>query len=143
MKEEHEACATEIFDSIGVHVTTEGKHHLEAALGSRTFTEEYVSIKVKKWSEEIKCLAKVAVPQPHAAYAAFTHGMSSRWTYLMRTIPNTLDLLLPNEEAICQHFIPALTGRTSCSTAMRDLLALPVRLGGLGLANPATMSSPF
>ena len=60
----------------------------------------------------------------------------------MRTIPNLHDLLLPLEEAICQHLIPTLTGRTSCSTAERDLLALPVRLGGLGLANPATLSSP-
>ena len=60
----------------------------------------------------------------------------------MRTIPNLHDLLLPLEEAICQHLIPALTGRTSCSTADRDLLTLPVRLGGLGLANPVTSSSP-
>ena len=28
------------------------------------------------------------------------------------------------------------------SCGERDLLALPVRLGGLGLANPATLSSP-
>ena len=60
--------------------------------------------------------------------------------YLMRTIPNLHDLLL--EEAICQHLIPALTGRASCSTAERDLLTLPVRLGGLGFANPVTSSSP-
>ena len=30
----------------------------------------------------------------------------------------------------------------SCSTAERELLALPVRFGGLGVANPATLSSP-
>ena len=47
---------------------------------------------------------------------------------MMRTMPNLHDLLLPLEDAIRQHFIPALTGRTSCSTVERDLLALPVRL---------------
>ena len=68
--------------------------------------------------------------------------MSSQWTYLMRTIPNLHDLLLPLEAAIYQHLIPAITGRTSCSTAERDLMALPVRLGGLGLINPAILSLP-
>ena len=42
------------------------------ALGSQTFTEEYVSGKVQEWTKEIKHLAQVAVSQPHAAYAAFT-----------------------------------------------------------------------
>ena len=58
----------------------------------------------------------------------------------MRTIPDIHDLLLPLEDAITQRLIPALTGRGSWSTAERELLALPVRF--LGLANPATMSSP-
>ena len=47
----------------------------------------------------------------------------------MRTIPDIHDLLLPLEDAITQHLIPALTGRGSCSTAERELLALPVRFG--------------
>lgn len=50
--------------------------------------------------------------------------------------------MLPLEDAITQNLIPALTGRRSCSTAERELLALPVSLGGLGLANPTTLSSP-
>ena len=33
----------------------------------------YMSRKVEEWTKEIKHLAKVAVSQPHAAYAAFTH----------------------------------------------------------------------
>ena len=77
VKEEHEVCAIEVFDGTGVQITTEGKGHLGAAIGSRSFAEEYVSSKVEEWTEEIKRLAKVAVSQPHAAYAAFTHGMSS------------------------------------------------------------------
>ena len=71
-----------------------------------------------------------------------THACRVKWMYLMRTIPNLHDLLLPLEEAICQHLIPALTGLASCSTAERNLLTLPVRLRGLGLANPVTSSSP-
>ena len=36
--------------------------------------------------------------------------------------------------------IPALTSRPPCSILTRNLLALPVRLGGLGLVNPSTTS---
>ena len=99
-----------------------------------------MSAKVQDWVKEIQQLAKAAVSQPHAAHAAFTHGLSSRWSCLLRTIPDIQDLLLPLENAIHHHFIPALTGRPPCSSLERDLLSLPVRLGGLGLRNPAVES---
>ena len=83
IKQEHETSARQLFDDTDVHITIQGKRHLGAAIGSRTFTEEYVSHKVQTWTEEIKRIAKVATSQPHAAYASFTHGLSSRWTYLL------------------------------------------------------------
>ena len=97
--------------------------------------------KVREWVKEIMDLSKIASTQPHAAYSAFTHGLSSHWAYISRTIPDIQDLLRPLEMSIHQHFIPALTGREACSAAERDLLALPVRLGGMGLVNPMTEST--
>ena len=141
VKEKHMTTAQELFADTDVHITIQGKRHLGAAIGSRTFTEEYICSKVQTWSEEIKRLANVATTQPHAAYAAFTHGLSSRWSYLMRTIPDIQDLLIPLENEIHQTFIPALTGRPPCSKLERDLLGLPVRLGGMGLTNPVTLST--
>ena len=141
VKEEHENKAKALFADTDVHITTNGKRHLGAALGANTFTEEYVSGKVKEWVNEIMRLSVIASTQPHAAYAAFTHGLSSHWTYISRTIPNIQDLLRPLEIAIHQHFIPALTGREPSSVAERDLLALPARLGGLGLTNPTSESA--
>ena len=141
VKEEHEEKAKALFADTNVHITIHGKRHLGAALGSRSFTEEYVSCKVKEWVDDIMNLAAVASSQPHAAYAAFTHDLSSRWNYLSRTIPDIEDLFLPLEKAIHQHLIPALTGREACSPTERELLSLPARLGGLGLINPATNSS--
>ena len=41
----------------------------------------------------------------------------------------------PLERAISDVLIPEFTGQT-CTEAERNLLALPVRLGGLGLINP-------
>ena len=142
VKEEHENKAKALFADTDVHVTINGKRHLGAALGANTFTEEYVSSKVREWVKEIMHLSVVATTQPHAAYAAFTHGLSSHWTsYIFRTIHDIQDLLRPLEVAIHQHFIPALTGREACSLVERDLLALPVRLGGMGLVNPMSAST--
>ena len=55
--------------------------------------------------------------------------------YFLRTLPDIQDLLEPLEEAISQVLIPAIVER-KCSKLDRDVLALPVRLGGLGLSNP-------
>ena len=85
VKQEHEARAAQLFADTDVHITTiHGKRHLSAALGSKTFTDEYVSNKMQDWTKEIMQLTEVAVSEPHAAYPAFTHGLSSRWTYLQR-----------------------------------------------------------
>ena len=54
----------------------------------------------------------------------------------MRTIPDIAPLLVPLEDAIRLHLIPALTDYAACSPILRDLLALPCRLGGMGIANP-------
>ena len=91
--------------------------------------------------KEIERLSTIANTQPHAAYAAFTHGVASRWTYLSRTIPDTAELFKPLEDAIRLQFIPFLTGQSPISDAMRELMALPVRLGGLGIANPSQSST--
>ena len=59
---------------------------------------------------------------------------------MLRTVPDIADLLNPLEEAIQQYLIPALTGRPPCSSIERELLALPVRLGGMGITNPVSNS---
>ena len=54
----------------------------------------------------------------------------------MRTLPDIENLLQPLERAISDVLIPSLIGR-NCSEAERDLVALPVRMGSLGLINPS------
>ena len=54
----------------------------------------------------------------------------------MRTLTDIENLLQPLERAIFDVLIPSLIGR-NCSEAERDLVALPVRMGGLGLTNPS------
>ena len=98
--------------------------------------EEYVRQKVEHWTHELNTLVSFASTQPHAAHAAFTHGLASKWLYTMRTITDVGHLLQPLENIIRQKLIPALTGRPPPNDLERDLLALPARLGGMGLINP-------
>ena len=79
---------------------------------------------------------KVAITEPHAAFAAFTHGLAGRWTFLSRTMGNISELFQPLEDTIRKRFLPALTGRKPPSDDERAVLALPARLGGLGIRNP-------
>ena len=92
------------------------------------------------WKAELDKLASIAKSEPHAAFAAFTHGLIGHWMYFLRTIEGTAPLLQPLEDSIRQHFLPALTGQSGVSDLERELLALPARHGGLGLVNPTTMS---
>ena len=92
--------------------------------------------KVQEWVGEVVQLSQIASSQPQAAYAALTHGLISKWTYLQRTVDDISDLFKPLEEAIRLHFIPALTGRTGINDLERNLLELPAHLGGLGIVNP-------
>ena len=54
----------------------------------------------------------------------------------MRTLPDIEILLQPLERAISDVLIPLLIGR-NCSETERNLKALPVRMGGLGLIDPS------
>ena len=129
VKPEKEGRAEEMFAGTGIYITTEGRRHLGAALGSRSYLEHYVGGKVEDRVGEVTRLAEFARSQPQASYAAFTFGLRHRWTYFMRTLPDIETLLQPLERAISDVLIPSLIGR-NCSEAERDLVALPVRMGG-------------
>ena len=96
--------------------------------------------RVAKWSKELDSLATIALTQPHAAHAVFTHGLSNKWSYLARTIHGIGTLLQPLEAIIRLKLIPALTGQPPPNDEMHDLLALRTRLGGIALTNPTSVA---
>ena len=112
----------------------ERQRHLGAALGSRTFVESYVTGMVQKWVREQ--LAAIVSSHPHAAYTAMTHGLSSKWSYLSRMIPNISDLFQPLENAIRYKILPTLTSRSAFTDQERDLFALPIDWEALASPNP-------
>ena len=84
IKEEHITNTKDIFHDTQVNISSHGKPHLGAALGSAVFTTEFVSVKVAQLNEELSLLVEVARVHPHAAYAACVHGCIHKWSFLCR-----------------------------------------------------------
>ena len=141
MKQGYKDEAISTFEGTQMVITEEGKKYLGSAIGKQTFIERYVQQKVTTWVDELECLSSIAITQPHAAFVAFIHGLTSRWTYLARTTPNITNLIKPLEETIRKVFLPNLTGQNAFSGTERKLLALPAHLGGLGIFDPSKKST--
>ena len=114
--------------------------HLGAALGTPAYIDEFVKDKVDNWCAELDKLSSIAKTQPHAAYAAYTHGMTSKWTYLARTIPDISHHYQRLERIIRTSLIPSLMNGQPPNDQLHNLLGLPARLGGIGVPNPAMMT---
>ena len=126
--------AQRVFNGTGVNITSFGKKHLGACLGSSSSKQEFVSKKVKDWVTQLKTLSSFAKSDPHAAYSAFTYGFLQKWKYVQRTIPDIEDLFQPLEECLRSEFIPSLLGRAVSDTE-REIFELPTKLGGLNIPN--------
>lgn len=85
-KPEHAEAAEASFQGTGIIITTEGEHYLGGAVGTSPFVHQFVVRKVECRVSELEKLSKFAESQPHVAYAAFTHGFSSKWSYLLRVV---------------------------------------------------------
>ena len=119
--------ANEFFGNIGVQITTEGGKYLGGTIGTEIFQQAFVANKVDEWMKELEALIHIAQSQPHAAYAAFTHGIMAKWSYVLRVIRTQL--------------FPCLTGQNPPNDSFRELLTLPPSLGGLSLINPIDSAS--
>ena len=94
VKVEYLEYAKQVFDGTGLQITTEGKRHLGAVVGTEDFKNEYVAGKIEDWIEELAALEKIAQVDPHIAYCAYVQAIQHRYTYVLRTIPNIKDHLL-------------------------------------------------
>jgi hypothetical protein len=124
-----------------ITITTEGKRHIGAVIGTEEFKEQYVKDKVEKWVKDVKQLADIAKEDPQAALSAYNTGISQRWKFIQRTVPKIEHLFEQLENSISTDLIPALCGR-SISELERKIFALPYRYGGMGILNPVATSDP-
>ena len=121
--------------------------YLGVPLGTEEYAQSFLSNKIKQWNEELNLLATMAHSdtQPHTAYAAFTHRMTSKWSYLSRSMMDASSCLQPIEHTIRTKLIPALTGRPPPNDIERDLhsqLALVVLPWQIQLKQPQPNFSP-
>ena len=125
--------AKEVFGD-SVKITAQGKRHLGAVLGSENFKKEYCEDLVKNWVDELTNLCYIAETQPQAAYAAYTKGYRSKFTYFLRTIEGFEEFVEPVDNLLNNKFLPILFGNEfSIIAEHRDLLALNTSQGGLGI----------
>ena len=113
VKEEHLEYAQNIFLGTGLQITTSGKRHLGAVVGTEEFKQEYVTKKVNGWIEELKELEKVARVDPHIAYCAYVSGMQHRYTYVLRTIPNIQEHLQKLDDAIDMYLVLSICSKST------------------------------
>ena len=73
--------ASEIFADLDVNIVLTSRF-LGGCNGNNTGIEEYVMDKVDDWVRTVSRLAEVAKSYPQSAHSAFTHSLSSQWTYL-------------------------------------------------------------
>ena len=133
VKQQYQKTAEETFMGSEVKITTEGKRHLGAVIGSKSFKKSFSQSLVDEWIILLKLLSKIAESEPQSAYATFVGGFRGKLTYFMRTITSLGESLKPLEDVIRFHFIPAITGGHLCSDNKRLLLSLPLRFGGLAI----------
>ena len=81
VKPQHLEEATQAFHRTGVQLTTEVRPNLGIPLGTDTFKEHFTEQKFATWKAELTVLSDAARHQPHAAFAAFTHGVRHKWSY--------------------------------------------------------------
>jgi hypothetical protein len=142
VKPGHYSRASEIFKNSNIEITSDGVDYLGGAIGSADYIHSALRRRVEAWCEQISYLAKISLAEPHAAFAAFTHGVSAGWQYFARvtnisSVTTSKQLLDQLEECLCQLLIPTFTGRANLSTPFRNLLSLPFRFGGMNLSNPS------
>ena len=100
VKQEHLVHAQRIFNGTGIQITSAGRPYLGAPLGSPDFVMDYTQTQISQWIHGLSQLSLIAVTQPHAAYAVFVHGLSSKWNYYLRTNPVSDEQVSPLEHVI-------------------------------------------
>ena len=117
-----------------VNITTEGKRHLGAVIGSEEYKKEYCNELVNNWVNQLNVLNDFATTQPHAAYIAYTKGFKSRFTFFLRTICDFDKFTEPIEDVLERKLIPNLMGIDgSINEPFRSLVGFSPGEGGLGI----------
>eukprot|EP00117_Sycon_ciliatum_P010437 scpid81911/ scgid12340/ len=74
-------------------------------------------------------------------YCALNRSLSCEWSYLQRVVQGLEEEFAPLRDVILEQFAPAILGREVLPRE-HQLLTLPVKYGGLALADPVSTQHP-
>ena len=133
VKPKHLEEAQRIFSGTNIKITTKGKRHLGAAIGSEIYRKEYINEKIDTWIRKIQLLSEIAAFAPQEAYTCFTSGYKHKLNFCMRTIPSIGEDLKRIDEILTPKLIAAITRGIQPNDTERRRFSLPPSLGGLGI----------
>ena len=89
-----------MFTDTNIKITTEGRKHFGAVIGSDTYKVQFVEDLVNDWNRQLKLLLIIVENQPQAVYLAIASGFRIKLNYPMRTILEISHHLVPLEETL-------------------------------------------
>ena len=135
--------AKRVFHNTGVQIGL-GARVLGSVIGDASVMNMYCEEKVQKYSKMIEKSRVFARSNPHPLYSCLTKGVQSKLSFMNRTTPEFHLKLDGVENYISEKkLIPTLTGRDAPNETQRELLSLPLRMGGLNIQMPSDYSENF
>ena len=125
--------AKNIFSGTEIQITTDGLKYLDGYIGSDSGKTVYEDKKEEEWVNQLELLTTVAMHEPQAAYAVFVAGLKHRYNFFLRVLNDIGPAIERIDHIINTKFLPAILDGQQLSQLDREVIALPVRLGGLGI----------
>ena len=125
--------AQQIFADTNVNITVEGQSYLGGFIGNDVGKSKHINIILEQWIKQIENLSIIARYESQAAYSAFVAGFKHKLTYYIRVTNEIAPFIEQLDHIINTKFLPAITEGHEFSEDERQLISLPVRLGGLGI----------
>ena len=97
-------------------------------------------MKVDNWVKHVRVFSDIAAAQPQLAYVAVARSLQQEWSFLLSVLRDCGALFQNLEIALASSFLPAIFV-VEVSSMERDLLSLPLWMGGLGISNPVSTTS--
>ena len=113
-----------------------GAEILGAYVGDEEGRCNFVAKKVGSWASEVEQLVNAGRSQPHLLLASHTHSQQHKPTYIQRTVRAKSSEFAPLEHAIRTELLPEITPWVALNDQQREVMAMPVRSGGIGITDP-------
>ena len=80
-------------------------------------------------------ISKIAKNDPHSAFVAVSKSLQNEWNFIQRVVDGDCNSFISLKEAICQNFLPEISG-FDISEFYAELMLRPSRFGGVGIRDP-------